>query len=301
LDDRPIKSGQDGVEAMNDVALSVNHVSVDLDGRRILSDLSFEVKLGEFLGILGPNGAGKTTLFRVLLQLLRPSTGTVHFRDYSGKNLGTVGTNTRSGAVTIGYVPQARQIDPELPIQVWDFVSLGLPHPFRFWLSLRDKEAVQYAMELTDCAQFSHQPIGRLSGGERQRAYLAQALVRSPQILLLDEPTSNLDPGAQEAMAAVVHRISRSQGISVLFISHDVNLIARYADRMMYLTPGHYAIGTVDEVMRTDVLQNLYGAAVDLVRIAGKYYIVATEQTIWNGTDLCNCNHLQIPPNMPTL
>jgi zinc/manganese transport system ATP-binding protein len=120
-------------------------------------------------------------------------------------------------------------------------------------------------------------------------------------MLLLDESISNLDPGAQEAMAAIVHRISRSHGISVLFISHDVNLIARYADRMMYLTPGHYAIGTVDEVMRTDVLQNLYGTAVELVRIAGKYYVVATEQSIWNGTDICNCNHAQLPSTVPSL
>ncbi|WP_052487362.1 metal ABC transporter ATP-binding protein [Gordoniibacillus kamchatkensis] len=274
---------------MNDIALNVSHVSVDLGGRRILSNLSFEVGHGEFMGILGPNGAGKTTLFRVLLELLRPTKGTVqHFGERSGQEREKSEVSTRKSTATIGYVPQSRQIDTELPMQVRDFVSLGLPNPFRFWLSRRDKEAVQSAMELTDCARFGHQPIGKLSGGERQRAYLAQALVRNPQILLLDEPTSNLDPGAQEGMAAVVHQICRSQSISVLFISHDVNLIARYADRILYLTPGHYAVGTVDEVMRTDVLQRLYGTAVELVRMAGKLYLVATEQAIGGGTDICN-------------
>jgi zinc/manganese transport system ATP-binding protein len=281
--------------------MDVNHVSVDLGGRRVIHDLSFQVKNGEFLGILGPNGAGKTTLFRVLLELLRPTEGTIHIRARSGEELGTNGVSTRRDSATIGYVPQARQIDPELPMQVRDFVSLGLPHPFRFWLSRRDKETVQSAMELTDCARFGHQPIGKLSGGERQRAYLAQALVRSPQILLLDEPTSNLDPGAQEAMAVVVHQICRSQGISVLFISHDVNLIARYADRILYVTPGHYAVGTVDEVMRTDVLQRLYGNAVELVRLADKLYLVSTDQTVGSGTDVCNCNHVDVPPAMTTL
>jgi zinc/manganese transport system ATP-binding protein len=301
MDGRPIEPDQGGFEKMSTFALDVNHVSVDLGGRRVIHDLSFQVKHGEFLGILGPNGAGKTTLFRVLLELLRPTEGTVHVRGRSGMDQETNGVSTLKGIATIGYVPQARQIDPELPMQVRDFVSLGLPHPFRFWLSRHDKETVQSAMELTDCARFAHQPIGKLSGGERQRAYLAQALVRSPQILLLDEPTSNLDPGAQEAMAAVVHQFCRSQGISVLFISHDVNLIARYADRILYITPGHYAVGTVDEVMRTDVLQRLYGTAVDLVRLADKLYLVATDQTIGGGTDICNCNHVEVPPAMPTL
>lgn len=262
-------------------ALEVNRLVVDLGGRRILHDLSFQVALGEFIGILGPNGAGKSTLFRVLLEQLRPSEGTV------------------SCAATIGYVPQARQIDAELPMQVRDFVSLGLPHPFRFWLSRRDKESVQTAMELTDCARFALQPIGKLSGGERQRAYLAQALVRSPQMLLLDEPTSNLDPGAQEAVTGVVHRICRTQGISVLFISHDVNLIARNADRILYITPGHYAIGTVDEVMQTDVLQRLYGNAVQLVRFADKIYLVASDQ-VSGSTEICS-HQVSNPRELPFL
>jgi zinc/manganese transport system ATP-binding protein len=256
---------------MSALALDVSHLSVDLGGRRIIHELSFQVQHGEFIGILGPNGAGKTTLFRVLLELLRPSEGTIHVRN-----------------TTIGYVPQSRQIDAELPMQVRDFVSLGLPNPFRFWQSRRDKEVVQTALEITDCVRFASQPIGKLSGGERQRTYLAQSLVRSPRMLLLDEPTSNLDPGAQEAMAALVHRISRSQGISVMFISHDVNLISRYADRILYLTPGQYAIGSVDEVMRTDVLQRLYGTTVELVRLADKLYLVASDGI----TDICNCNHV---------
>jgi zinc/manganese transport system ATP-binding protein len=283
MDDRSVKSNQGGIETMiSDIALEVSRLTVDLGGRRIIRDMSFQVIQGEFIGILGPNGAGKTTLFRALLEQIRPSGGTVRSR------------------ASIGYVPQARQIDAELPIQVRDFVSLGLPNPFRFWLSRSDKEAVQTAMELTDCARFALQPIGKLSGGERQRAYLAQALVRSPRMLLLDEPTSNLDPGAQEAMAAVVHRICRSQGISVLFIGHDVNLIARYADRILYMTPGHYAIGSVDEVMRTDVLQRLYGTAVELVRLADKLYLVASDQ-VPGGTDICNCNQVSEPLVLPPL
>lgn len=285
---------------MSDIALDVSRVSVHLGGRRILHDLSIQVRHGEFIGILGPNGAGKTTLFRVLLELLQPTEGTVRVTGSSEKEREDAGVTKKADSAIIGYVPQAREIDPELPMQVRDFVSLGLPHPFRFWLSRQDKEAVQAAMELTDCARFAEQSIGKLSGGERQRAYLAQALVRNPRILLLDEPTASLDPGAQEAMAATVHRICRTKGISVLFISHDVNLITRYADRILYVTPGHYAVGTVDEVMQSEVLQRLYGTAVELVRFAGKLYLVASDQ-VAGGTDICGCNQAPETLVMPSL
>ncbi|MBB6732134.1 metal ABC transporter ATP-binding protein [Cohnella zeiphila] len=248
-------------------ALEVQAVSVHLGGKTVLSDISFEVKPGEFLGILGPNGAGKTTLFRVLLQLIKPQQGQVRMN--GGRTL---------GKAVIGYVPQSRQIDPELPMRARDFVCLGLPHPLRPWLNRADKEAVRRALELTDASHLADQSIGRLSGGERQRIFLAQALVRDPKILLLDEPTSNLDPGAQEAMAEVVHSICRTRGISVLLISHDVNLINRYADRILYLTPGQYAIGTVEEIMQASVLRKLYGSAVDVIRLDGKLFVTTSSQ-----------------------
>lgn len=243
----------------HDVALDVKNISVHLGGKHILNKLSFQLKTGEFVGILGPNGAGKTTLFRALLDLIKPNEGTISISSF------------------LGYVPQSRQIDPDLPMQVWDFVSLGLRSPFRPWLNRKDKESIQSALEMTDAARFASKSIGQLSGGERQRVFLAQALVRSPRILLLDEPTSNLDPGAQEAMAYVVNTICREQRISILFISHDVNLIARYADRILYLTPGQYAIGTVAEVMQTNVLQQLYGNSIELVNIGGKLLLHTPE------------------------
>lgn len=242
--------------------LDVQGVTVYLGGRTILKDISFQVKPGEFVGILGPNGAGKTTLFRVLLQMIKPQKGKV-----------VLNRDVQVGKSAIGYVPQSRQIDPDLPMWAWDFVSLGLPHSFRPWMNNAEKAAVQDALELTGALHLARKPIGLLSGGERQRVFLAQALVRSPQILLLDEPTSNLDPGAQEAMAELVHTVCRTRNISVLFISHDVNLVNRYADRILYLTPEHYAMGTVEEVMQPAVLGQLYGSAVNVVRLDGKLFI----------------------------
>lgn len=246
-------------------ALVVRHVDVHLGGKLILNDVSFHVAAGEFIGILGPNGAGKTTLFRALLGLTKPQSGSIVFP-----------RPVEAGHRAIGYVPQFRQIDPELPMHARDFVGLGLPHPIRPWMNRADRAAVQAALELTGAAHLARTSIGRLSGGERQRIFLAQALVRNPQLLLLDEPTSNLDPGAQEEIAAVVDRIRRERNIAVLLISHDVNLVNRYADRILYLTPRQHAVGTVDEVMQTSVLRRLYGDAVDVLRVDGKLFVTVS-------------------------
>jgi zinc/manganese transport system ATP-binding protein len=250
----------------------VQDISVHLGGKSILDHVSFSVKSGEFHGIIGPNGSGKTTLFQVLLGLLEPQLGSIQFEDEFQKKI------ERSSV--IGYVPQSRQIDPEIPMTSWDFVSLGLPHKIRPWFTSKDRAAIEDALLLTDAESLTYKMIGKLSGGERQRVYLAQALVRNPRVLLLDEPTSNLDPGAQEKMAAVVARICNKTGVSVLFISHDINLIARYANRILYLTKGHYAVGTVEDVMQSDVLSNLYGNTVEVMKKGSKLMVVSSDDDV---------------------
>lgn len=256
--------------------VSLQDVTVSYAGKTVLNHISFSVSEGEFLGIIGPNGAGKTTLFRVLLGLLEPDKGHVSLQTGNGEPL---------PLSAVGYVPQSRLIDPEMPIQVRDFVSLGLPHKFRPWLTARDKALVEQSLQLTGSDHLAHKSIGKLSGGEKQRVFLAQALVRNPRILLLDEPTSNLDPGAQEAMASIVHSVCRQKNISVLFISHDINLIAKVADRILYLTQGHHAIGTINEVIRSDVLSQLYGTAVQVAR-SGSRLVVTTDANDM-GSSIC--------------
>lgn len=250
----------------------INDVSVHLGGQQILNQLSFTVHPGEFLGIIGPNGAGKTTLFRLLLGIIEPQDGDVHFK---GGDLKPAVPSS-----IIGYVPQSRLIDPEIPITAWDFVSLGLPHKFRPWSTPKDRRIISEAMRLTDSEHLSKKSVGKLSGGEKQRVFLAQALVRNPQILLLDEPTSNLDPSAQEHMASVVDRICRERGVSVLFISHDINLIARYAHRILYLTRGQYAVGTVEEVMQPEVLSKLYGNSVEIMKVGSNLLVISSGKDV---------------------
>lgn len=251
-------------------AVTLNNVNVSFDGKWILKNLNFSVECGEFLGIIGPNGSGKTTLMRVLLSLLKPQEGTVEIAKASG----------------IGYVPQSRHIDPETPLSARDFVSLGLPHKFRPWLTRQDKLIVEEAMDLTNSMDYVDKPIGKLSGGQRQRLFLAQALVRNPQILLLDEPTSNLDPAAQETIASVVDQVRRERGITVLFVSHDVNLISRYADKILYMTKDSYAIGAVDEIMQSSVLSKLYDMPVEVIH-AGSSLLVSFANTKETVASIC--------------
>ncbi|WP_170932712.1 metal ABC transporter ATP-binding protein [Desulfosporosinus sp. FKB] len=258
--------------------IKVDRLNVCLGGNRVLRDLSFTVNPGEFVGIIGPNGAGKTTLLRTLLGMVPVESGSISIQG-DGKTSGS--------SMIIGYAPQSRQLDTETLLRAWDFVSFGLPHKFRPWLTKRDRKNVQEAMRVTDSERFAHKPIAKLSGGERQRLFIAQALVRNPQILLLDEPTSNLDPGAQENLASVIARINAEKKISVLFISHDVNLIAQYAHRILYITKGQYAIGTVKQVLQSNVLTRLYGAPVEVMHVGSKL-IVSTSS---NKPDSSICLH----------
>ncbi len=251
-------------------AVTLKNVNVSFDGKWVLRNLTFSVASGEFLGIIGPNGSGKTTLMKVLLRMLKPQEGTVDILNASG----------------LGYVPQSRQIDPETPLTSQNFVSLGLPHKFRPWLTRQDRLIVEEAMEMTDSLDFVDKPIGKLSGGQRQRLFLAQALVKKPQILLLDEPTSNLDPGAQETIASVVDRIRRERGITVLFVSHDVNLISRYADKILYMTQDSYAIGPVEEIMDSSLLSRLYGMPVEVVH-TGSNLLVSFANTKETAASIC--------------
>lgn len=254
----------------------VERLNVCLGGTRILRDLSFTVKPGEFVGIIGPNGAGKTTLLRALLGMLKVESGTIAFQ----------GDAHVPNSSMIGYAPQSRQLDGETSLRAWDFVSFGLPHRFRPWLTRLDRKIIQEAMYVTDSERLANKAIGKLSGGERQRLFIAQALVRNPQILLLDEPTSNLDPGAQENLASVISRINEEKGISILLISHDVNLVAKYAHRILYLTKGQYAMGTVKQVLQANVLTRLYGAPVEVLNVGSKI-IVLTSAASSGKTSIC--------------
>lgn len=226
--------------------IQVSHLQVSFNGEEVLKDLSFDVSAGEMFAIIGPNGAGKSTLLKSILGLIHPQDGEI--------SLATDGKKA-----VVGYVPQSRVIDEDTPISARDFVSLGQISGFFPWPSRQERRTLKEIMTFTDTERFARKPIGRLSGGERQRTFLAQALVRHPDLLLLDESTANLDPNAQARMMELVKRAAQDWGVTVIFISHDLEQVRKYADRILLMSRGFYKTGDARTMLDDQaVLKNAY-------------------------------------------
>jgi len=249
------------------VILSLDRVGVSLSGRQILSDVTFEFRAGEFIGLIGSNGAGKTTLLRVILGLIPPTTGTIR-----------VAGQVRSRRnPLIGYVPQKIGLDPDMPIRARDLVGLGLDgHRFGLPLpSARRSALVDEMLEAVDATRFADARVGNLSGGEQQRVMIAHALISRPRLLLLDEPLANLDIRSEQEVVELVARIAAEQQVAVLISAHDMNPLLPVMDRVVYIAGGRVASGTTDEVVSTESLSRLYGHRVDVIHVNGRVLVVA--------------------------
>ena len=248
--------------------LEVVGAAVAIGGKRIWSDVSLTVWPGEFVAVLGPNGAGKSTLIRAILGFVPLAAG----------DLRVFGGPPQAARGHIGYLPQRRSFDPGVRIRGTDIVRLGLegtrwgmPVPGRRRWSARaraDSERVEEVIDLVGAGEYAAKPIGRLSGGEQQRLLIAQALVRRPRLLLLDEPLDSLDLPNQTAVAALVSRVCRSEGVSALLVTHDVNPVISYLDTVTYMAAGRSMTGPVQQVVTTETLSRLYGATVEVIRTA---------------------------------
>jgi zinc/manganese transport system ATP-binding protein len=233
--------------------------------RRLWQDLDLTVAAGEFLAVLGPNGSGKTSLVKVLLGLTPLSSGTALVG----------GAPPRRGSNTIGYVPQQKGFDRDLPVRGTDLVRLGLDG-HRWGVGRPDagrRRRVEAAVAAVGASGFADSPIGRLSGGEQQRVRIAQALIGNPALLLCDEPLLSLDIKHQRDVVIALDRQRRDAGIAVLFVTHEINPILPYVDRVLYLAGGRFRIGTVDEVMTSQSLSSLYGIPVEVLRIGDRILV----------------------------
>lgn len=250
-----------------DRLLEVDDVGVVLGGRQILSDVNFRVDPGEFTGLIGSNGSGKTTLFRVILGLQHIVRGQVRVH----------GQPLTPSNRSIGYVPQKVLFDPDMPVRTRDLVALGVDGQ-RYGLRRRTRvmhEAVEEMLVAVEADGFADRRVGGLSGGEQQRVLLAHALVSRPELLLLDEPLANLDPGSVQEIISLLHRVAKNQRVAVLLSAHEMNPLLPVMDRVVYVANGRVASGTTDEVVRTDVLSALYGHHVDVLRVHGRVLVVA--------------------------
>jgi zinc/manganese transport system ATP-binding protein len=255
-------------------AVQLHDASMTIASRVLWDALSLRVQPGEFLAVLGPNGSGKTTLLKVLLGQ----------RTLTGGAAAVAGQPPGGRGHRIGYIPQQRQLDLDLPLRGRDLVGLGLDGhrfgAFRPPARSRERRArVARALDAVGAAGYADQPVGRLSSGEQQRLRVAQALVGEPGLLLCDEPLLSLDLATQRAVTQLIEQRRRDAGTAVLFVTHEVNPVLPYVDRVLYLVDGRFRIGAPAEVITSVVLSRLYRAEIEVVRLGGRLVVVGAEDT----------------------
>ncbi|QMU74357.1 ATP-binding cassette domain-containing protein [Streptacidiphilus sp. P02-A3a] len=250
--------------------MELRGAAVRVGGRTLWSGVDLTVHAGEFVAVLGPNGVGKSTLIKVLLGLLPAAEGEAR----------VLGLRPGQGGDRVGYLPQRRSFGTGLRIRGTDLVRLGLegnrwgvPLPG----SRRRREQtrrIDEVVELVGASGYAHRPIGECSGGEQQRLLIAQALVRRPSVLLLDEPLDSLDLPNQSAVAGLIGRICHQEGVAVVMVAHDVNPILHHLDRVVYIAEGAAVSGTPQQVVTSETLSRLYRTPVEVLRTSDGRLVV---------------------------
>jgi zinc/manganese transport system ATP-binding protein len=257
-------------------AVELSDAAVRLGGRTIWSGANVVVRDGEFVAVLGANGSGKSTLLKAVLGALPLAAGAVS----------VLGRPAGRGNAGIGYLPQRRSFDSSTRLRGRDVVRLGLDGdrwglPLPAWRRVpagsrrgEARERIEQVIELVGARAYADRPIGELSGGEQQRLLIAQALVRRPKLLLLDEPLDSLDLPNQAVVAALVGEICRREGVAVLLVAHDVNPLLPYLDRVVYLAAGQVVTGPVERVITGETLTGLYGVPVEVLQASDGRLVV---------------------------
>jgi zinc/manganese transport system ATP-binding protein len=249
-------------------AIHAERLEVRYRNKVVWKDATLDVQPGEFVAVIGPNGAGKTTLFRMILGMHYQSAGTLR----------VMGGPPHRGNARIGYVPQRHTIDQDTHLACENLVRLAYPgtnwgpggrfHPTPWGPRFRlgpEQVAAAKALDDVGATELGPKPLGTLSGGELQRVFLAEALVGNPEMLLLDEPLSNLDIRRRRELVETIHGLVRSRGVTTLLVAHDINPLIKCLDKVIYIANGKVATGRPSEVLTSESLTALYGVHVEVL------------------------------------
>jgi ABC-type Mn2+/Zn2+ transport system ATPase subunit len=241
--------------------ITFDHATLGYGRRVVLSDITFDIPAGDFIGLVGPNGAGKTTILRAILGSLTPIRGTV----------------TTAPGLRFGYVPQRDSVDYGFPLEVLDVVLMGrydriglLRRPSR-----EDRRLAEAALDHVGIGHLAGQQLNALSGGQKQRVLIARALVGQPNVLVLDEPTNGMDLVSTTQILGLVRELHERDRLTVLMVSHALNEVANYVERIALVVERGFRVGTVAEIMTEDVLTRMYGIPVDVDEMHGHRIVVA--------------------------
>ena len=234
--------------------LSIENLYFRYNSRDVLSDITFSISTGDYIGLVGPNGSGKTTLIKIVLGLLKPHSGKITlFGDDA---------NAFSGWHKIGYLPQKiSALNPRFPATVSEVVAMGLlsKKSFPKHMNRSDNTIVDSILDLLDITNLRNKPIGELSGGQQQRVLVARALVNNPEFLILDEPTDALDPEMRDRFFSLMDELNKKKHVTIVIVTHDMGNIGKYTSKLLYIDKKIIFYGSFEDFCKSSDITKFFG------------------------------------------